>query len=136
MDTEVDSLTTFDLDLDDFAVRDGIDQTKAPSWQAHVGGEWSPDANWTVAAGIDASDSHRYGYYHDARIGRSTIVNASVSRRLGATELMLWARNLLDEDVAVHGLYFANDPRKGWVPERYVQFGEPRLVGLSVRHNF
>ncbi|HUF73057.1 MAG TPA: TonB-dependent receptor [Gammaproteobacteria bacterium] len=136
MNTEVDSLTTFDLDLDDFVVRNGIDQTKAPSWQAHVGGEWSPDANWTVAAGIDASDSHRYGYYHDARIGRSTIVNASLSRRLGATELTLWARNLLDEDVAVHGLYFGNDPRKGWVPERYLQFGEPRLVGLSVRHNF
>jgi outer membrane receptor protein involved in Fe transport len=136
MSTEVDSLTSFDLDLDDFVVRDGIDQTKAPSWQAHVGGEWSPDANWTLTAGIDASDSHRYGYYHDAKIGRSTIVNASVSRRLGATELQLWARNLLDEDVAVHGLYFANDPRKGWINERYLQLGEPRVVGLSVRHSF
>ena len=49
---------------------------------------------------------------------------------------MLWARNLLDDDVAVHGLYFGNDPRKGWIPERYLQFGEPRLAGLTIRHSF
>jgi outer membrane receptor protein involved in Fe transport len=136
METEVDALTTFDLDLDDFVVRSGIDQTKSPSWQAWLGGEWSPNERWTVAAGIDARDSHRYGYYHDATIGRYTIVNASLRRTLGATDLTLWARNLLDEDVAVHGLYFGNDPRKGWLPERYLQFGEPRLVGLTVGHTF
>jgi hypothetical protein len=55
---------------------------------------------------------------------------------LGTTEVTLWTRNLLDEDVAVHGLYFGNDPRKGWVPEQYLQFGEPRLIGISVRRSF
>jgi hypothetical protein len=135
IDTEIDSLTTFDLNADDFVVRRGIDQTKAPSWQVHVGGNWTRE-DWSVSIGIDAGDSHRYGYYHDAEIGRATIVDASVRRVLGATELMLWARNLLDKDVAVHGLYFGNDPRKGWVPEQYLQFGEPRLVGFSVRHSF
>ncbi len=63
-------------------------------------------------------------------------MSASLTRILGATELMLFARNLLDEDYAVHGLYFGNDPRKGYLPERYLQDGEPRLVGLSVRHSF
>jgi hypothetical protein len=89
-----------------------------------------------VSVSIDASDSHRYGYYHDAMIGQSSVVNASLKRSLGATELTLWARNLLDDDVAVHGLYFSNDPRKGWIPEDYLQFGEPRLVGVTVRHSF
>jgi outer membrane receptor protein involved in Fe transport len=136
MDSEVDALTTFDLNLDDFVVRQGIEQTKAPSWQLHLGSEYRFDSGWRFAVSVDASDSHRYGYYHDAEIGRSTLVNASLRRELAAFELTLWSRNLLDEDVAVHGLYFGNDPRKGWVPERYVQFGEPRLVGVSMRRYF
>jgi hypothetical protein len=49
---------------------------------------------------------------------------------------MLYARNLLDEDYAVHGLYFGNDPRQAYAPQRYLQSGEPRLVGLSLRHSF
>lgn len=135
LSTEVDALTTFDLDLDDFVVRDGIDQTKAPQWQLSFGSEWLID-DWSISVDVDATDSHRYGYYHNARIGRSTVLNANLRRVMGATELSLWARNLLDDDFAVHGLYFGNDPRKGWIPEAYRQLGEPRLIGLSVRHSF
>jgi len=136
LDTSIDSMTTFDLDLDNFVVREGIDQTKSPSWQLHLGSEWLLGDGWTVTADIDSNDSHRYGYYHDGMIERATLANASLSRQLGDTKLTLWARNLLDEDTYVHGLYFGNDPRTGYVPERYLQYGEPRVIGLTVRHSF
>jgi len=48
--------------------------------------------------------------------------------------LSLWGRNLTDQDYAVRGFFFGefgNDPRKGYAPEPYVQFGEPRVVGIS-----
>ena len=135
LDTEVESLTSFDIDLDDFVNRGGVDQAKSPSWQAYVGSEWTLD-RWRIAVDVDASDSERYGYYHDGMIPGATLLNASLTRLLGATELTLFARNLLDEDHAVHGLYFGNDPRKGYLPEQYLQDGEPRLAGLSVRHSF
>jgi len=134
LDTEVDALTTFDLDLDDFVVRDGIDQTRSPAWQAYVGSEWQLGRGWRLALDVEATDDSRYGYYHDGLIDRATLVNASLTRVLGSTELTLWARNLTDEDYAVHGLYFGNDPRNGYLPERYLQLGEPRLVGLTLRH--
>lgn len=136
LETEVDALTSFDLDLDDFARRDGIEQAKSPSWQLWLGSVWTVGRDWQLALDVDAGDSERYGYYHDGRIPRATLVSGSVRRTLGATELTLWARNLLDENYAVHGLYFGNDPRDGYLPERYLQSGEPRLVGLSVRHAF
>jgi len=136
LDTEVESLTTFDIDLDDFVDRSGVDQTKSPSWQIYLGSEWTLGDDWRLAFDVDATDSERYGYYHDGTIGRSTLVGASLGRRFGATEVTLWARNLLDEKAPVHGLYFGNDPRKGYVPERYLQLGEPRLVGLSARYAF
>lgn len=136
LDTEVAKLTTFDLDLDTFVDRSGIEQAKAPSWQAYLGSEWLFGDAWRLAVDIDARDSQRFGYYHDGMLDRATLVNASVARKIGDAELTLWTRNLFDEDVAVHGLYFGNDPRKGYVNESYFQLGEPRLAGLSVRFSF
>ncbi len=63
-------------------------------------------------------------------------MNASLRYRLGRTELQLWGRNLTDQDYAVHGLYFGNDPSKGWVNESYYQYGEPRVVGISAKYSF
>lgn len=136
LSTEVDALTTFDLNLDDFVVREGIDQTKAPSWQIYLGSRWQFESGWGFDIDLDSTDSHRYGYYHDAEIGRSTVVNANLKRDFMNMELSLWVRNIFDEDRAIHGLYFGNDPRKAWVPEQYLQLGEPRIAGVSVRRWF
>lgn len=135
LDTGIEQLTSFDVDLDDFVSRAGIDQAKSPSWQIYLGSEWTLD-RWRIAVDVDANDRESYGYYHSGLIPSATLLGASLTRMLGATELMLFARNLLDEDYAVHGLYFGNDPRDGYLPERYLQDGEPRLIGLTVRHGF
>jgi outer membrane receptor protein involved in Fe transport len=136
LDTNVEQITTFDLDLGDFVVRRDIDQAKASSWQLNVGAEWSPSERWTARLELEGRDESRYGYYHDGRLESFSLVNGRVSYSLGDTEIAVWGRNLTDEDYPVHGLYFGNDPRKGWINESYFQLGEPRLVGLSVRHSF
>ena len=136
LDSEVKSLTTFDLNLDDFVVQRGIDQSKSPSWQIYLGSEWLLGDKWAFALDIDARDSERYAHYHDGMIRRLTRVNASVRRQFGQTDVTLWVRNALDEDYSVHGLYFGNDPRNGYLPERYLQPGEPRYAGATVRYNF
>ena len=53
-----------------------------------------------------------------------------------AVTIRVWGRNLGNSDYAVHGLYFANDPRKGYINEAYRQFGEPRVYGVDVRYEF
>jgi outer membrane receptor protein involved in Fe transport len=136
LDTELDRLTTFDLDLDDFVERQNVEQAKAPQWQYNFGLIWNPSERVGARIEVEGRDDSRFGYYHDARIGAYRLVNASFRLRLGDTELQLWGRNLTDEDYAVHGLYFGNDPRKGWVNETYRQLGEPRVVGVGVRHSF
>jgi outer membrane receptor protein involved in Fe transport len=136
LDTNVDALTTFDLDADDFVVRRDVEQAKAPSWHVFIGSEWVLAEDWRFAIDVEATDTQAYGYYHTGKIGRSTLTNLSLVRTIGAAELTLWARNALDEDYAVHGLYFGNDPRTAYAPARYLQRGEPRLVGLSLRRAF
>ena len=44
----------------------------------------------------------------------------------------LWSRNVFDEDYAVRGFYFGNEP-PDFESKRYVQLGEPRQIGVSVK---
>ena len=49
---------------------------------------------------------------------------------------MLWGRNLIDETTFVRGFgTFGNDPRKEYALEPYRQYGEPRMVGLTLSYN-
>jgi outer membrane receptor protein involved in Fe transport len=136
LETEIDEITTFDLNLDDFVVQRDIDQAKSPEWQYNFGTQLSFSDSVRARLEVEGRDDSRYGYYHNEGIGSYDLVNASLSYRLGRTELQVWGRNLTDEDYAVHGLYFANDPRKGWINEPYYQFGEPRVYGISAKYFF
>jgi outer membrane receptor for ferric coprogen and ferric-rhodotorulic acid len=136
LDTEIEEITTFDLDLDDFVIRNDIDQAKSPQWQFGLGANLIFTDRLSARLEVEGRDDSQFGYYHDGSIDGYTLMNASLRYRLGQTEFLLWARNLTDDDYAVHGLYFANDPRKGWVNENYYQYGEPRAFGISARYSF
>ena len=71
LDADVESITTFDLDLDDFVVQRDIEQAKAPSWQAFFRAQWLPASDWRLTADIESGDSHRYGHYHAGKAGGS-----------------------------------------------------------------
>ncbi len=136
LDTEVDRIETYDLDLGDFVVRTGIEQAKSPEFQFNVGASVAFSDRWRARVEVEGRDDNRFGYYHAGSLPSYTLMNASLVGDFGSTELRLWGRNLADEDFAVHGLYFGNDPRKGWINETYLQYGEPRVVGVSVRYSF
>jgi iron complex outermembrane receptor protein len=134
--TNVDRITTFDLDANDFVVRENIDQAKAPEWQYRVGADMALSSSIDLHVELRGSADSRFGYYHDQRLDGFHLLDASLGFRASGVDWRVWGRNLTNEDYAVHGLYFGNDPRKGWVNETYYQYGEPRVVGVSVRRSF
>lgn len=136
LEADVDSITTYDLDAADFIVREDIGQAKSPQWQYYVGADLTLTPRLNARLELEGQDVSRFGYHHDQNLGGYDLLNASLSYRTGRTELQLWGRNLTDKDYAVHGLYFGNDPRKGWINETYYQYGEPRVVGVTVRYSF
>lgn len=136
LDTRIDAIETFDLDAGEFVQRNRIEQAKSPGWQYHLGLSLPLADALTARVELEGRDASRFGYYHLADIGSYGLVNASVRYRAGRTEWQLWGRNLTDETYAVHGLYFGNDPRKGWINETYYQYGEPRVLGVTVRYSF
>lgn len=134
--TNIDRITTFDLDVNDFVVRTDIDQAKAPHWQYHIGGQFGLTDKLGLHVELEGSADSRFGYYHDQRLDGYRLLNASLGFHAGSVDWTVWGRNLTDRDYPVHGLYFGNDPRKGWVNESYYQYGEPRVVGVSVEYSF
>ena len=136
LEANVDSITTYDLDAADFIVRENISQAKSPQWQYYVGADLTLTPLLSARLGLEGRDVSRFGYHHEQNLGGYDLLNASLRYRTGRTEIQLWGRNLTDKDYAVHGLYFGNDPRKGWVNETYYQYGEPRVVGVTIKYSF
>ncbi|MCP5146116.1 MAG: TonB-dependent receptor [Gammaproteobacteria bacterium] len=137
LETNINSITTFDLDLNDFIVKQDRDQAKAPHWQYQTGVDVEFAPALSAHLEVEGRSGSYYGYYHDGRLSGYTLVNGSMTYRRDQWRVVLWARNLLDEDYAVHGLYFANDPRDGFaVNHNYRQFGEPRTYGVTLGYSF
>ncbi len=114
----------------------GRDQTKAPQWQYNLGTNLYFGEQLSARLEIEGRSGSFYGYYHNQEIAGYTLLNASVGYQLGAVTIRAWGRNLAGKDYAVHSLYFANDPRKGYINESYRQLGEPRVFGIDVKYTF
>jgi len=117
-------------------LKKGRDQTKAPEWQYNLGASLALTPRLGARVEVEGRSGSYYGYYHDQRIGGYGLVNASVSYSGEAYTVRLWGRNLGNRDHAVHALYFGNDPRKGYVNESYLQYGEPRVYGVELEYRF
>jgi iron complex outermembrane receptor protein len=140
--TNVDEMTVVDLGqpgewtVSTITTINDRDQTKAPEWQYNIGTNLYFSPRLSARLELEGRSDSFYGYYHNQEIAGYTLVNASLGYRIKDFTIRVWGRNLGDKDYAVHGLYFANDPRKGYVNEAYRQFGEPRVYGVDVRYEF
>jgi iron complex outermembrane recepter protein len=137
--TEVDSIETYDLDLAEFLTKQDRDQAKSPAYQYNIGTRLTFSDEWSGRFEVEGRDDTYFGYYHDGKTGDYNLLNASVQWQSGGITVTLWGRNLSDEDYAVHGLYFAADPRDdygAWQNETYLQLGEPRTYGVELRYAF
>jgi outer membrane receptor for ferric coprogen and ferric-rhodotorulic acid len=110
----------------------GRDQAHAPRYQYSIGSTWQPWPRLT----LDFNAQGRAGFYFsDSNSSRSqayTLFNASARWQMGRWNFTLWGRNLSNQNYAVRGYFFGNDPRDGYADHTYVQLGEPRRYGVSV----
>lgn len=137
------SLGLLDTAYEDYTnpTDEGIDlerreQAHAPNYQFSLGTvlqllpELDLSLTWQGRDGFYFSDSH------DVRSDSYQLWHASLNYRLDNWRFTLWGRNLADEDYAIRGYYFENDPRIGYEKRAYTQPGEPRHYGLRVNYDF
>ena len=114
----------------------GRDQPQAPDWQYSAGFTWQASALASLQLEVAGSDSYFFSDRHDVRAPETHQLNASLSGQWQRWHWTLWGRNLTDETTFVRGFgTFGNDPRKEYALEPYRQYGEPRMVGLSLRYD-
>jgi iron complex outermembrane recepter protein len=115
----------------------GDKQAHAPSYQFTLGTELDLTANFVAGLEVEGKGAFNLSPRHNAKSNRYELLNSHLSYRYGAWDFSLWGRNLTDRDVIVRGFgSFGNDPRKNYALEPYYQFGEPRVIGATVKFNF
>ncbi|RUO63883.1 Outer membrane receptor proteins, mostly Fe transport [Pseudidiomarina planktonica] len=128
-------------EIQGFVTEDGMDmsgrdQAHAPEYMANVGVEYWPHEQWQFSVQADAKDGFYYSNSHNSQSNDYALLHAQLNFFTGPWQFSLWARNLTDEDYGIRGFYFGNDPRDEYVPETYVQYGEPRRFGIRVSYEF
>ncbi|MEL0203735.1 MAG: TonB-dependent receptor [Halieaceae bacterium] len=114
----------------------GRDQPQAPSWQYLIAASWRPSGLFSARVEMVGHDAYFFSDRHDVRSVETHQLNASVSGEWGQWRWTLWGRNLTDDTTFVRGFgTFGNDPRKEYALEPYRQFGEPRIVGLTLSYS-
>lgn len=121
----------------DGRVLDDREQAHAPSYQFALGLSYRIAPRWLADLQWEGRDAFFFSDRHDERSTNFSLLHARISYQAENWELAIWGRNLTDEDYFVRGFgSFGNDPRKGYITEEYLQFGDPRQLGVSASYQF
>ncbi len=133
--TEIDDFIVNDPDRG-FVDRSGREQAQAPRWQFHFGAELALAHHVYLRLEYEGKDAYYLSDSDDQKSDAFRLLHLGAGWRGERLEVGAWVRNALDEDYAVQGFYFGNDPRKFYVNEPYWQYGPPRVAGFTVAYHF
>lgn len=112
------------------------EQSHAPGYQFALGAQFLVLPNLDLSLSWQGRDDFYFSDSHDVRSDSYQLWHASLNYQLNNWRFTLWGRNLGDEDYAVRGYKFGNDPRIDYESMAYTQPGEPRHYGLRVNYDF
>ncbi len=113
----------------------GREQAHAPNYTASLGLRYASEAGFYADASLNAIDAFYFDVSHDQRSEAYELVNLKLGYDADRWSVSLWARNLFDQDYAVRGFFFGNEP-PNFVPALYTRRGDPRHVGLTFTWRF
>jgi outer membrane receptor protein involved in Fe transport len=116
---------------------EGRRQAHAPNYQFTLGGAYYFAPGWTFQANMEGKDDFYFSNSHNAKSGSYVIYNASLEYQKANWKFTLWGRNLFDKDYYTRGFFFDNTPPVYTDnPMTYKQFGDPRVIGLTVSYDY
>ncbi len=130
LETKITGLTTIDRRLD------GREQAHAPNYQFALGLDYRHPDGWFGRVDLTGKDEYFFSDSHDEVAPAYELVNLKLGFEATAWSAYLWGRNLTDEDYATRGFFFSNDPRLGFPEQLFVQRGDPRQVGATLKVKF
>jgi iron complex outermembrane receptor protein len=132
------SLGLLHTEIDSFSYDPGLegrDQAHAPNYNFAVGATWFGPKDWFGRVDIVGSDAFYFDYGHDAKSESYEVVNLRAGKAWRHWSVDLWARNIFDENYAVRGFFFGNEPPD--FPEKlYTRLGDPRHYGVTLKYRY
>ncbi|MFV0478044.1 MAG: TonB-dependent receptor [Parahaliea sp.] len=135
-------LGLLEAEFDDYHIADGSDlsgrdQAQAPHYQYAMGGRYGFGSGFYLRLDIEGRDEFYFSDRHNLKAPSYNLLHLRAGYAADNWEIALWSRNLGDEDYFVRGFgSFGNNPRKDYVVEPYMQYGDPRQLGISARYSF
>ncbi len=109
----------------------GRGQAHAPRHQASMSLEYEHPRGWFARADTQHVAAFFFSDSHGQRSRPYTLVNLRAGYVVERWRAEIWMRNALDENYAMRGFFFGNEPPD--FPDRlYVQLAEPRTLGFTV----
>ena len=109
------------------------DQAHAPEYQASLHATWRHAYGWMARVDVAAIDDFYFDVPpNDVRADAYSLTHLTAGFEGERWSAHLWLRNVFDEEYTVRGFYFGNEPPL-FESKRYVQLGEPRQIGLTVK---
>ncbi|EEF78914.1 TonB-dependent receptor [Methylophaga thiooxydans] len=116
---------------------EGRRQAHAPNYQFTLGTEIYLTSEWTVRANMEGKDDFYFSNSHSSKSGSYVIYNASATYQKENWKFTLWGRNLFDKDYYTRGFFFDNTPPNYEDnPTTYKQYGDPRVIGMTVSYDY
>ena len=105
-------------------------------YQAAVGAGWRHPSGWVAHVGVTSLDSFYFDVPpNDTRSNGYVLTNLQFGFEAQRWSAMLWGNNVFNENYAVRGFYFGNEP-PNFENKLYIQRGDPRQVGVTFRYSF
>jgi outer membrane receptor protein involved in Fe transport len=113
----------------------GREQAHAPEYTYSLAATYAAPSGWWGRLDYSGMDEFFFDYGHDQKSESYGLANLSVGRDFDAWNVKLWVRNLLDEEYAVRGFFFGNEP-PDFPPTLYTRLGDPRHYGITVSYGW
>ncbi len=113
----------------------GRRQAHAPDYTVALGGVYRHPSGIFARLDYSARDEFYFDVSHDQLSLAAEIVNARIGYDADRWSAQLWARNLFDEQHAVRGFYFGNEP-PDFPNKLYLRYGDPRQIGITFDMRF
>ena len=133
------ALGLLDTEITGFNARpelEGRDFAHAPRYNFALNGTWRLAGGWFARVDYTGKDGYAIDYCqaadcNDPRTKSYQLLGLRAGREWGAWSVEAWCSNVLDEEYAVRGFYFGNEP-PAFEPSLYTRQGDPRQAGVTV----
>jgi outer membrane receptor protein involved in Fe transport len=113
----------------------GRSQAHSPRYTLAAGVAYQSAEGFFARLDATARDEFYFDVSHNQKSQAYELLHARVGYEGTSWGVQIWARNLFDEEYAVRGFYFGNEPPD--FPETlYSRLGDPRHVGVTIEKRF